>query len=178
MGTVSEQIDNLRRTLILESAHKYFDTLGYEKTSIDKIAKDLSIGVGTIYQYYGSKQGLFYAWLDDIIENAYKELQRKKISDPLKKLYWYVEYKLNYYEKNIDKMGFYVKNPPYRHDPKRKLYDYIAQSLEELVPGKDTLLLARILDSITNCYIAHTGVNLMSRRDEIVETFLKILKDD
>lgn len=48
---------------ILQSAKKVFEKYGYQKTSIDDIAKEAMIGKGTIYYYFNSKEDIYLAIL-------------------------------------------------------------------------------------------------------------------
>lgn len=45
--------------IIFKSAFKLFGELGYKKTDMKKIAKESKIAVGTLYNYYSSKEELF-----------------------------------------------------------------------------------------------------------------------
>ena len=55
MAKLIDQVDELKKRLIIDTANKYFKISGYEKTQIDKISKELGIGVGTIYGYFKNK---------------------------------------------------------------------------------------------------------------------------
>ena len=44
---------------ILEAAMRYFAGLGYEATRLSDIAQELGIAKGSIFQHFGSKDGLF-----------------------------------------------------------------------------------------------------------------------
>ncbi len=48
-----------KRARILETAMRYFAELGYESTRISDIAHELGIAKGSIFQHFGSKDGLF-----------------------------------------------------------------------------------------------------------------------
>ncbi len=54
-----------KHALILETAKRYFAELGYESTRVGDIAQEMGIAKGSIFQHFGSKDGLFLA--------AYKE---------------------------------------------------------------------------------------------------------
>ena len=75
MQNLNEKVEEFKKKLILDTAHAYFSKYGYEKTQIDKIAKELSVGVGTIYGYFKSKEGLFMAWFEHIVDNAFNEIK-------------------------------------------------------------------------------------------------------
>lgn len=49
---------------ILNSAKELFLTLGYEKTSMEKIAKKAGISKSNLYNYFKSKDEIFYALTD------------------------------------------------------------------------------------------------------------------
>jgi len=55
---------------IVESARKVFCSSGFEKGSIDEIAKAAGIAEGTIYRYFDSKRGL----LDEVLRRHYSVL--------------------------------------------------------------------------------------------------------
>ena len=55
------------KELILTSARKYFLRLGFQATSIRKIASDAGFTPGALYGYFGSKEKLFYALTDPLI---------------------------------------------------------------------------------------------------------------
>ncbi len=46
---------------ILETSMRYFADLGYEATRVADIAQELGIAKGSIFQHFGSKDGLFLA---------------------------------------------------------------------------------------------------------------------
>lgn len=50
-----------READIIDAAEKLFYTKGFENTSMDEIAKDAEFTKKTIYQYFKSKEDLFYA---------------------------------------------------------------------------------------------------------------------
>lgn len=52
---------------ILRAAAQVFAEQGYQTATIDSIAERAGIGKGTVYQYFGSKQDLFFAVFDDYI---------------------------------------------------------------------------------------------------------------
>ena len=59
-----------RINTIVESAQKVFCSRGFEKGSIEEIAKDAAIAEGTIYRYFDSKQGI----LDEVLLRHYSSL--------------------------------------------------------------------------------------------------------
>lgn len=189
MVKLNEKVDELKKKLILDTASEYFKTFGYEKTQIDKIAKDLSVGVGTIYGYFKSKEGLFMAWLAYVIENASAEMQEfcADIINPIEKLKMIVKYKMKYFEKNKLTIKGYMENNELflrgisrrKEHPMRKVYGYCAEIIKQLKPMDDNMayLFATTFDAIINSYIecSFEEGNILEKQDEIVGRFLRFV---
>lgn len=189
MINLNEKVDELKKKLILNTAHEYFKTFGYEKTQIDKIAKDLSVGVGTIYGYFKSKEGLFLAWLQYVIDNAYAEIKEhcSDSSTAVEKLKMIVDYKIEYFEKNKTTIKGYMENNQLflrgisrrKEHPMSNVYKYCADIIKQLKKMSDdeAYLLATIFDGIINCYIENSleEDKLSQKSDEIIERFLRVV---
>lgn len=65
---------------ILEAAVRLFDKKGFEKTSIEELAKEAGVGKGTIYTYFQTKSEIFYAFCEEQLEFVHAELASK--TDP------------------------------------------------------------------------------------------------
>ena len=50
-----------KRARILEASMRAFAERGYHATRIEDIASELSIAKGSVFQHFGSKEGLFLA---------------------------------------------------------------------------------------------------------------------
>ncbi len=75
------------RTLILESASSLFQEVGYEGTTLRKIAKRIEYNPATIYSYFKSKEEIFYALQKQAFQGFYQALQTVgKEPDPGKRL--------------------------------------------------------------------------------------------
>ncbi len=59
-----------RRSEILAVALKAFDAHGFAGTTIDAVAEEAGIAKGSVYNYFRSKQELFYQVLADVIGGA------------------------------------------------------------------------------------------------------------
>ncbi|MBX3189146.1 MAG: TetR/AcrR family transcriptional regulator [Labilithrix sp.] len=59
-----------RRQQIVDSAKRVFAARGYHQTNISHICDDLGIGRGTLYQYFGSKQDVFRAIIESLLERV------------------------------------------------------------------------------------------------------------
>lgn len=189
MGNLNEKVDELKKKLILETASEYFKTLGYGKTQIDKISKDLNIGVGTIYGYFKSKEGLFIAWLQNIINNVYEQMKDgcSKVNTPIEKLAVVIEYKVNYFEKNRVTVKSYMENNQLflrgisrrKEHPMAVILEFCADIIKEIKPmdEQEAYLLANIFDGIINTYIECSleDEQLFDKKVEILERFLRVV---
>jgi len=82
---VREEKKQQTRQAIIRAAVQLFGDQGYERTSIEKLARAAGIGKGTIYSYFKTKSEIFLAYCEDELDFLYKELAAK--SDPDTPLY-------------------------------------------------------------------------------------------
>lgn len=83
-----------RRQRILEIADELFSSKGYEKTSISNIAKKAGLGVGTVYNYFESKDDIFTVVYGHKFGVDYEVDVESIVVDqlsPLKPIYDYLE---------------------------------------------------------------------------------------
>lgn len=71
-GTQARGEDTRRR--ILETALEIFATEGYEGASTRQLAEHADVNLPAIQYYFGSKEGLFRAVLEDIIEHTERHM--------------------------------------------------------------------------------------------------------
>ncbi|PKL18747.1 MAG: hypothetical protein CVV49_04625, partial [Spirochaetae bacterium HGW-Spirochaetae-5] len=72
-----EKIPESKRKLILEAAVIEFSSKGFNAANINVIAKNAGISIGSMYQYFDSKENLFLTAIDDgyrIIEHSLSEI--------------------------------------------------------------------------------------------------------
>ena len=71
------------RARLKAAALAAFGEKGYEKTSIDEIARRASLATGTVYQHYRSKRQLLLALMDDLLEQLSQlDLAPASAADP------------------------------------------------------------------------------------------------
>lgn len=58
-----------RRQAILEAAEQLFRRQGYERTTIEEIAGNAEVSIGTLYSYFGSKGGILRDLMEPVIED-------------------------------------------------------------------------------------------------------------
>jgi len=87
------------RENLLRAAIQVFSQYGYQGASVDKIAKAASSVDRMIYYYFGSKEGLFTA----VIEEIYRQMNEAEsrlqldVADPVHALEEVIDFVLNYY---------------------------------------------------------------------------------
>jgi AcrR family transcriptional regulator len=77
---VREEKKQQTRQAIIGAAVQLFGDKGYDRTSIEQLARAAGIGKGTIYSYFKTKSEIFLAYCEDELEFLYKRLATK--SDP------------------------------------------------------------------------------------------------
>ncbi|MCW9133958.1 TetR/AcrR family transcriptional regulator [Bacillus paramycoides] len=70
-----DQIRDERREEIKQAALKVFARRGYTGTKMSLIAKEASISEGLIYRYFSSKKALFITLIQELMEEARRELE-------------------------------------------------------------------------------------------------------
>jgi TetR/AcrR family fatty acid metabolism transcriptional regulator len=97
-----EREREFRREAILEAALRVFAREGYFNATMAHIAAEAEFGMGTIYQVFPNKQGLFAEVILRGIEEFMKE-QRELLATKntwQEKLHSFIEYKLSWVEKH------------------------------------------------------------------------------
>lgn len=81
MSGIREAKKRATRQAIIAAAVRLFAEKGFEKTSIDQIARAAGIGKGTIYGYFRAKEEIFLAFCEDEIDYAFAALAEKNDSE-------------------------------------------------------------------------------------------------
>ncbi len=104
---MQSKFNDLKRQMILEMAEKHFLDYGYDKTQIAGIAGNLGISVGSIYNYFDSKEKLFSSFLGDNVQKTGAEFLKilQSEQDPQKRIKKYIKHKF----KKIEDNKFFVK---------------------------------------------------------------------
>jgi len=79
-----------------------FSKVDFHQADIRTVAKKAGVSFGTIYKYYGSKEGLLFTflsdWIDELAERMIDHLQGiENLKERLRKAFWV---QLDYYERN------------------------------------------------------------------------------
>lgn len=81
MITKREQNKARNRKAILNAAIRLFTKYGYERTSIEQLAKEAGIGKGTVYTYFKTKSDILKAFCEEELEFVHSELAAKTNPD-------------------------------------------------------------------------------------------------
>ena len=61
-----------RQQEILTAARDLFNLKGYHNTTLEEIAQHAEFGKGTIYNYFPSKEALFYGIIDQLVSDVHR----------------------------------------------------------------------------------------------------------
>lgn len=182
------------RKEILEAAEKVFARLGYHETSIHEIARVAEFSVGSIYNFFESKDELYSSILRVRLEEFHQIIKKEtaKIKGPLEKLKKIVSIKFNLLEEHRNffmiffdfSKGRGLKNRARMDEYVINLYrEYLAlveQLFEQAVgEGKikeiDPHCLAVALEGISNNFIEHfSRLKKISSFEELVPVIEEI----
>jgi TetR/AcrR family fatty acid metabolism transcriptional regulator len=89
----------IKRQLIIEAAIEVFSRNGFQNSTISEIAQRAGVAEGTIYQYFKSKEDLFFSIPIDKTKQFYKELELHLqgihgAMNKVRKFVWYYLYHL------------------------------------------------------------------------------------
>lgn len=184
----NELIKIQRKQQILEVALGLFANVGYESTSISRIAKEAGISKGLLYNYFDSKEDLLKSlvfslnsieeeYREDILDDDPKTMLRNIFTSYFKIL---VEQKDQL--KLISALTFQIDKFDFLQDmvsSKMTLYTQMFAGLLEQMgfenPKKESLLIGALLDGIAMQYlIIHDGYPLKTFENYLIEKYCKI----
>lgn len=114
---------DLRRDDILQAALTLFRELGFEKTSVESIAKGAGIAKGSFYTYFSTKEQVYEAIVSSIAEktlSAAKEILAQKNVSPKACLKQYIEWTYQLSERQ--EQGLTRVLSPEANASQRKIY--------------------------------------------------------
>lgn len=74
MASIRETKKRRTRAAIMQAAVKLFSEKGFEKTSIEELAREAGIGKGTVYSYFQTKSDILHAFCEDELVCLHQEL--------------------------------------------------------------------------------------------------------
>ncbi len=105
-----ERDRQLRKSDILTAAEHVFALNGYEKATIQDIAKEAQYATGTVYLYFKDKESLYLYLVEEKIASIMSICREEtaKVDDATRKLEIYIKETLNFFEKNRDFFRIFV----------------------------------------------------------------------
>ena len=121
----------------MEAAESLFSKFGTGKTGVDEIAERARVAKGTIYNYFGSKEGIITGLIKDKIHFFETSLAEKLSSaqDPIEKLRVFARERLNFMVKAPYIKDYFAKNSSSNE----------TTELIEEIDGKGMEIITRIL---------------------------------
>ena len=108
MNNRDEKIRHIQKV-----AFNFFLDNGYEATTIRKICKKSKVEAPSIYNFFGSKKGLFLSVVSSLWEKYTDEsnsyFSKIQGSSPDKKLFAYFNFSVRYTIKNLDETRFFLR---------------------------------------------------------------------
>jgi len=187
---------NLRRTEILNQAEKIFSAKGFYNSTVAEIANASGFAIGTLYQFFESKEKLYTAVLTEKLGMMYAGIQNavEEEQDLLKKIEVLVASQFRFVENNTEFCSIFIRGDYLSLSEgsmdlrARMIKDYtVYASFIEGVMRKgiragvlkkmDPRLMADALMGIINSYaskwlIAAEGTSPMVNVQTVVEIFL------
>ncbi|MFC9391445.1 TetR/AcrR family transcriptional regulator [Streptomyces venezuelae] len=148
----TERADAARNRLrILDAARRRLAADGFAELSLDAVAKDAGVGVGTVYRRFRSKAGLVYALIEDNEARFQEEFARHCADDAPSahdRLRAFLHGLAELVEDNRELLLLAEASVPagrYHSAPFRRHHEQIVGMLTELAPGVDAAYVADLL---------------------------------
>jgi len=155
----SRDTDTGLQRVILDTARQLLTSVGYAQVSMRKIANQIGYSATSIYLYYGNKDELVHALIDEGVEILHEQLQQANAQgqDPAERLYnlliAYIRFGLDrpeYYEIMYVLHPEYIKRyPADKYRKARRNLELIAAAIEDgkksgAFEAMDSMLLANL----------------------------------
>jgi len=190
--SIKEKMNELKKELLLEEASKQFEEIGYEQMKVADLAKITKVSVGTIYSIFGSKEGLYFAYIEHQINNFFTELQTKISTDttPKQKIHNYIELKFSYYNQKRKAIEQSATNNPLffntlyneHSNSFQNIYHYLSKCFRELNPKMDehqSMRMAFAINGFSDGYISQwleINDNILDKVDEVSTLFTGMIE--
>jgi AcrR family transcriptional regulator len=190
--SIKAELQDLKKTLILDEASKLFEEIGYEHMKVADLAKTVSVSIGTIYGMFDSKEGLYMAYIEHQINTFTMELEKRTTAQDSaeKRLKLFIELKFSYYTQKYIALDHSVKNNPFffntlykdNFHPLQNIFLFQAECFKEINKGiddDDAMQLAYLFNSFSDGYVSRwfeIRYDLMSKVDEASRLFSVMVK--
>lgn len=113
-----------RNEEILEAAIRLFAKHGYADADLQVLADELGVGKGTLYRHFGSKQELFLAAADRVMQLLFKHIDAASgtIEDPLDRIERAIHSYLEFFHEHPEAVEIFIQERAVFRDRKRPTY--------------------------------------------------------
>lgn len=101
-----------KKAKILEVAFDLFLNVGFDATTVRQLCQKANVEAPTLYYYFKSKKGVFFAVIDEILQdyqNLLKQHLNEASSDPFEKLYGFFKFSVKYSLEHELETKFYLR---------------------------------------------------------------------
>ncbi|MFF4317786.1 TetR/AcrR family transcriptional regulator [Streptomyces sp. NPDC001568] len=153
MTAPTERADAARNRLrILDAARRLLAADGFAELSLDAVAKEAGVGVGTVYRRFHNRAGLVYALIEDN-EVGFQEGFARRCADgsapsAADRLRAFLHGMVELVDTNRELLLLAEASAPagrYRSAPFRRHHEQVVGMVAELAPGVDAAYLADLL---------------------------------
>jgi AcrR family transcriptional regulator len=118
------ELPQRRRRQILEVAMRRFANDGYAATDVQFVADEISVGKGTIYRYFPSKEALFLAAVDQGMQqlNAALDAAAEKAGTAIERVELCIRAYLKYFDRHPEVVELVIQERAIFRDRKRPTY--------------------------------------------------------
>ena len=188
---IKEKIKEFKKELVLQKVSQYLETHGFAKAKMADIAAFCGMSVGALYKLFGSKEELFYAYVNyQLTLFQHKLAQRlQHLQSPHDRIKAIIALKFETFQEKRQILKdtiagdplFFAKLSANRPVNLQKLYDTIAHEFEKIdaltpLRVRDTRRIAYIFNAITYGYVEYWlvhGGDLRPFVDEAYEILMK-----
>lgn len=188
---------NLRRAEILEQAAKIFAAKGFHNTTVAEIAGASGFAVGTLYQFFESKEQLYTVMLTEKLNMMYSGVRESVAleADTIRKIECLVASQFRFVENNAEFCSIFIRGDHLSLSEgstalrKRMLADYAVHVsftegviregirvgiLKEMDPRMMAVALTGIINSCASKWLAMMeGASLMGNVPFVIDIFLE-----
>lgn len=118
------ELINRRRSEILAAAAEAFARHGYSETDVQRIANEVGLAKGTLYHYFGSKEHIFLAAVDDGMRQLNERLTRVYLqsTDAIEAIASGIYVYLHFFDSNKAIVELFIQERAYFADRKKPTY--------------------------------------------------------
>ena len=130
-----------KRELIIKAAEKIFSEKGFFQAKVEEIAAEAGVGKGTVYEYFSSKQEVFYEMLKDITRDLDLKDLGNNLSSAVEKVRKIVETHLNFMLKHRNMARVLMQEHLTMTD---ELFDYMKTNRDDKLKALEGIIIEGI----------------------------------